>query len=150
MTSGPPGAASVTDALRFIDAHSHVYLLGRRPDGYPTGWAMTARVGEAAVDFSTYRASAKVRYLADAGVASVLAVADDEGDHRVLTVEGPVSLLDAAAWIDDEPTATTAAPDARRPVPSEIIDNVASRHESGKRCVLRVTIERAHFSERLA
>ena len=148
MTSGVPRATSVDDALEFIGAHSHVYLLGRRPDGYPTGWAMTARARDDAVDFSTYRASAKVRYLAATGVASVLAMSEGDADRRVLLAEGPVSVLDAAVWFDDG-AAPESRSDASRTVPSEVVDKVASRHESGKRCVLRVSIEQASFSERL-
>jgi hypothetical protein len=149
MTSGSPRAASVADALEFIGAHSHVYLLGRRPDGYPTGWAMTARARGDAVDFSTYRASAKVRYLAATGVASVLSMSEDDADRRILLAEGPLSVLDAAVWFDGQADPPASRSDASRSVPSEVVDTVASRHESGKRCVLRVSIERASFSERL-
>ncbi|HEX5585750.1 MAG TPA: hypothetical protein VFZ17_00440 [Acidimicrobiia bacterium] len=148
MTAGPARAASIADALTFIGTHSHVYLLGRRPDGYPTGWAMTARARDDAVDFSTYRASAKVRHLAAAGVASVLAMSDDRADHCVLLAEGPLAVLDGAVWFDDD-APVAARPDVHRQVPAEVVEKVASRHESGKRCVLRVTIERARFSERL-
>jgi hypothetical protein len=149
MTSSAARSASVADALEFIGEHAHVYLLGRRPDGYPTGWAMMARVRGDAVDFSTYRSSAKVRYLAEAGVASVLAASEQEADHRVLLAEGTVSVLDAAVWFDEDTVPPAPRPGASRSVPTEITDKVASRHESGKRCVLRVTIEQARFSDRL-
>jgi hypothetical protein len=67
----------------------------------------------------------------------------------VLLAEGTVSVLDAAVWFDEDTVPPAPRPGASRSVPTEITDKVASRHESGKRCVLRVTIEQARFSDRL-
>src|SRR5262249_42244076 len=69
MTTSPPGAASLDEALAFIAEHPHLYLLTRRADGYPTGYAMMSRVTRGTVSFSTYRASAKVQNLMREGVA---------------------------------------------------------------------------------
>ena len=145
MTATPPQSAVVADALAFLAEQGHVYLLGRRPDGYPTGYAMMGRVRDGGVEFSTYRASAKVRNLARDGVASILAVSEVAEDDRVLHAEGPVAVLDGTAWLDAARGEMSAGPGA---VPSEITDTVAARHASGKRCVLRVTIEQARFSRR--
>ena len=149
MTATPPQSAVVADALAFLAEQAHVYLLGRRPDGYPTGYAMMGRVRDGGVEFSTYRASAKVRNLVRDGVASILAVSEVAEDDRVLHAEGPVAVLDGTAWLDAARGEMPAGPSSGpRAVPSEITDTVAARHASGKRCVLRVTIEQARFSRR--
>jgi hypothetical protein len=137
--------ATVSEALEFLRRHPHVFLLARRPDGFPTGYAMMARVHDGAVDFSTYRASAKVQNLLRDGVAGIVAAAEEPGDDRVLVAEGPVTLLDGSHWD------TGSGPDdgrevARALVPAEIAHKVQDRHDSGKRIVLRVTLESARFS----
>ena len=45
--------ASVEEAVAFIATYPHVYLLGRRADGYPTGFAMMSRAHDGVVEFST-------------------------------------------------------------------------------------------------
>jgi len=150
-------AATPSEALGFIGRHPHVYLLARRADGYPTGYAMMAKVCDAGVDFSTYRASVKVKNLLRDGVAAILAVSDDADDDRVLYAEGQVSLLQDATFVeetsqlDEETSRRQPCSSSRKPaVPAEITEKVSARHEAGKRCVLRMTIERADFSTRLA
>lgn len=138
-------SAELAEALTFIAEHPHVYLLARRGDGYPTGYAMTAKVKEGAVEFSTYRSSAKVKNLVRDGVAGILAASEAVGDDRVVLVHGPVSVVDENRLEQSE--VARPGPDVTgRPVPREITDKVAARHQSGKRCVLRVTIATARFS----
>jgi len=142
------GDASVDEALAFIAAHPHVYLLGRRADGFPTGYAMMSKVRDGAVEFSTYRASAKVRNLLRDGHAGILAVS--KVDDAVLSATGPVTLADSRHWLDADPSdGPTVTPDFRPSVPSDIGTKVAARHDDGRRCVLRVTIERAHYASKL-
>jgi hypothetical protein len=152
--------ASLADAADFLQANPLVYLLGRRADGFPTAWPMTARVRAGAVDFSTYAASAKVRHLLREGVAGVLAVAP-EPDGRVLVASGPVRLMPSESWFetvsdadadtDADADADAEAPDDDRPdVPAEVVERVQARHQSGKRAVLRVDLEQAEFTTALA
>lgn len=141
--------AALEEALQFVAAHPHVYLLGRRADGFPTGWAMTARVADRSVEFSTYRASAKVRNLTREGRAGILALDETGGSDLTLFLEGPVELAEEAAW-------ATPRPDARwpagrvPPVPAGITETVQRRHGDGKRVVLRVVVEQARFGRALA
>jgi hypothetical protein len=139
-------AVTVSEALAFIGAHPHVFLLARRSDGFPTGYAMMSRVRDGGVEFSTYRSSAKVRNLLREGVAGILAAAEAPGDDRVVFAEGAVSVLDGGVWGNGGGAAAAGASPA---VPEAIVETVGARHASGKRCVLRVTIEAARFSRRL-
>ena len=139
--------ASAEEAVRFLADHPHVYLLGHRADGYPTGYAMMSRAHDGVVDFSTYRASAKVRNLEREGVAAILAVSKD--DDRALWASGDVSVHDGALWNAERPRVGSDAT-FRPDVPQGIIDKVADRHETGKRCVLRVTVREARFVDRPA
>ncbi len=141
---------STDQALAFIAANPHSFLLAQRGDGYPTAWAMMARVEGGAVEFSTYRASAKVRILLDAGVAGIVAAAEDPADPRVLVAGGPVELVEARQWVGEASGATSGNPTGSgamsRQVPSSVSDKVRSRHDSGKRIVLRVALDQARFS----
>lgn len=137
---------AVVDAVTFLQEHPHVYLLGRRPDGLPTGWAMTAQADRGHCDFSTYAASAKVRLLLREGVAQVLAFDEDAGGRgRVLVAGGPVRLLDGSARIE-APEGAEPAETERPSVPADVVAKVRDRHRSGKRVVLRVNLEHARFS----
>jgi Pyridoxamine 5'-phosphate oxidase len=137
-------------ALAFIVEHPHLYLLTRRADGYPTGYAMMSRVTQGTVSFSTYRSSVKVKNLLREGVGGILAVSKDQGDDRVLVAEGTVSVHDGSEWFDDQaPTPLGLRSDFQPSVPREITEKVSSRHESGKRCVLRLTLTSARLSTRL-
>jgi hypothetical protein len=59
----------------------------------------------------------------------------------VFAAEGTVSVHDGSQWFADR-ILETATPrfDFRVSAPSEIIDKVSARHESGKRCVVRVAV----------
>ena len=142
---------AVAEALAFVAEHPHVYLLARRSDGFPTGYAMTARARtrEGCVDFSTYRASAKVKNLLRDGTAGIVASDEDPSGGRVLFAEGPLTLLDGAAWTTDEDQPEATGAKLGVDVPAEIVDKVGRRHQDGKRVVLRVRIERARFTRGL-
>jgi hypothetical protein len=140
--------ASVAEALVFVAAHPHVFLLARRPDGYPTGYAMMARVRDGFVDFSTYGSSAKVKNLLRGGMAGLLALSDEHNlAASVLFAEGPVTILEGASWTQttDVPASSGAGQFAAH-VPVRITEEVRERHESGKRIVLRMSVETARFS----
>jgi hypothetical protein len=141
--------AAAEAALEFIREYPHVYLLAYRPDGFPTGYAMMAQVNQGGIEFSTYRSSAKVRYLLEQGVAGVLAAAESPGDDRVLFVEGRVTLADTKRAPSERQTAVSSGVD-KFTVPEEITEKVAARHESGKRCILRVVVERVVYSSGLS
>src|SRR5215471_2354294 len=97
-----PGEVDVDEALAFIAEHPHCYLLARRADGYPTGYAMMSRVTRGTVSFSTYRSSAKVTNLLREGVGGILALSKEPGDDRVLVAQGRVSVHDGSEWFDDQ------------------------------------------------
>jgi hypothetical protein len=145
-TGGEPTTAEV---LEFVEANTHVYLLGRRSDGYPTVWAMTARAVDDVVEFSTYGASAKVRHLLREATATIVVPAGDPDDHRVLITSGRVAMGDARTWGPRGPAETGSLPSVVRPVPAGIAEKVQSRHDSGKRVVLRVSIDEARFSTKV-
>jgi hypothetical protein len=145
-TGGDP---TTEEVLEFVAANTHVYLLGRRSDGYPTVWAMTARAVDGGVEFSTYRASAKVRHLLREATATVLVPAGDPDDHRVLITSGRVALGDARAWGSSGPAGTGSPPSVVRLVPEGVAEKVQSRHDSGKRVVLRLSIDEARFSAKV-
>jgi hypothetical protein len=141
---------ALQDALDFVAANPHVFLLARRADGYPTAYAMMARVVDGAVEFSTYRASAKVKNLLRDGVGGITSVAEDRDDPRVLVASGSIAAAEAPNWVDEvEGGSANAANLGDRPaVPSDISDKVRSRHDSGKRTVLRLEIDKARFSRK--
>jgi hypothetical protein len=150
MAEMEQGEISVDEALSFIAEHPHVYLLARRVDGYPTGYAMMARVSRVAVLFSTYRSSAKVKNLLREGGGGILAMSKDPGNDQVLLAAGPVTIHDGGDQFEDQILASAIRPPDFHPaVPTAIIEHVSSRHESGKRCILRLTVTSAHFSARL-
>src|SRR5262245_66422002 len=102
MAIAIPGEVTVHEALAFVAEHPHLFLLTRRADGYPTGYAMMSRVSRGTVSFSTYRASARVTNLLGEGVGGILAMSKDAGDDRVLVEQGDVSVDDGSEWFDDE------------------------------------------------
>ena len=136
-------AVLLDEAIAFVAANPHVFLLARRSDGYPTGYAMmaTARPADRVIEFSTYRASAKVKNLVREGAGSVLAVADGPDGRRMLLAEGTVSLAEGPRHLGDP----RAGAGATGEVPAEILSTVARSHESGKRVVLELHLTRARF-----
>jgi hypothetical protein len=139
------GRDEVADALAFIAEHPHVYLLSRRADGFPTGYAMTAQVQEGCVVFSTYAKSAKVINLRREPQARVLAT--DEAGLATVEVGGPIREVDASRWLDGPAGAAGAdggpvtARSGMGSVPPEVQDHVRRAHQSDKRVVLELTVE---------
>lgn len=153
MTTDPRNPTVVADALAFIRRRPHVFLLARRADGFPTAYPMLSKVRGGAVDFSTYRSSAKVTNLLRDGVAAILAVSEVPDDDRVAFAQGVVTVLDGTHWLDDDDDEAgeafaSGAPGFLASVPKVVAATVSARHDGGKRCVLRVTIEQARFSKR--
>jgi hypothetical protein len=134
------GDESLQDALSFVAGHPHVFLTATRADGYPTAYAMNAQVRDGAVQFSTYRASAKVRNIVRDGRAGLVVVDDETG--TTLSARGTAELVTGDEWLRDGGTRGGRAPTA----PAEIVDKVAERHRSGKRVVLKLTLTEARFS----
>ena len=142
---------AVREALAFLSDHPHVFLLTRRPDGMPTGYAMTAVVDGGSVYFSTYGASAKVANLLREGRALVLA-SEEDGGTAVVEVGGPVRLVERGLppGRRTRPGAVPTTPPAGMgPVPAEIGERVRSRHESGKRVVVEVRVTHARRARSL-
>jgi hypothetical protein len=134
----------IAEALRFIAENRHVYLLSRRADGFPTGYPMTAFADPDAgfVDFSTYRASAKVVNLLREGAGAVLSRTFPPAPLRWAVVRGAFSIRENADFLADirNPADARLLPDGYR-------DAARRAHESGKRCVVRIAVEDAYFSE---
>jgi hypothetical protein len=68
----------------------------------------------------------------------------------VLAAEGTVRVHDRSEWFEDQDLAPPVPPaDFQPSVPAEIVQKVSSRHQSGKRCVLRLSLTATRFSTRL-
>jgi hypothetical protein len=140
-----PGEA-VTDAHRqFLAEHTQVYLVVRRPDGTPMGYPMVGRWQDGALEFSTYRKSAKVRYVERDDRVCCLAVPRDSSEEdRVLAVWGRAAMGDAGRerWqaAANGPTGAVGIE-----VPASVRAKVADRLSTSKRGILRVEPERAAF-----
>jgi len=132
---------TIEEALAFVAAHPHVFLLTRRADGFPTAYAMTAIVEGRSVLFSTYGVSAKVRNLLREGVASVLA-SDEDGGTEVVEVTGPVRLAEPGRGMPHG-AGTPARGPGLASVPAEVVDAVRNRHDRGRRVVVELLAEQA-------
>jgi hypothetical protein len=121
--------------VAFLERHNQVFLLTHRADGWPTGYPMVGTHRDGGIEFSTYRASAKVTRVLRDGVASCLVVPRDaDGEPTCLWLRGPASLREPGP---------SPAPGRTGPVPSvppEIADQVARRVADGKRGVLRIEV----------
>jgi hypothetical protein len=132
------------DVVEFLGRHNQVFLLTRRADGWPTGYPMVGNYHDNGIEFSTYRASAKVARVMRDGRASCLVVPRDQAeDARSLWIRGAARILaNATALAPPAPTPSsglgTRTSDLR--VPEQVAAKVALRHEEGKRCVLRVEV----------
>ncbi|MET0146969.1 MAG: pyridoxamine 5'-phosphate oxidase family protein [Ilumatobacteraceae bacterium] len=133
------------DALAFLAANNQVFLFATLADGSPMGWPMVGRLNDGGMEFSTYRKSAKVRDVLRNDTASCLVVPrEGDADGRTLMVTGAVSLREDHGGAD----AVKAAAGSGRSgidVPKEIVESVRSRHDSGKRCILRIELDELRF-----
>ena len=149
MASGEPSAAASSgapaEALAFLAAHSQAFLFTILADGSPMGWPMVGRLHDGAMEFSTYRKSAKVRALLQRARASCLVVPrEGERDRRTLMVSGAVSIRDGHDGVDAGP-ADIGTGGAGIAVPDEVIDTVKARHRSSTRCVVRIELQDLRF-----
>jgi hypothetical protein len=75
------------DVVEFLGRHNQVFLLTRRADGWPTGYPMVGNYHDNGIEFSTYRASAKVALRHEEGKRCVLRV--EVGETRWIGPLGP-------------------------------------------------------------
>jgi pyridoxamine 5'-phosphate oxidase-like protein len=123
------------EVVEFLEQHDQVFLLTHRADGWPTGYPMVGTYRDEGIEFSTYRASAKVRRVLRDGAASCLVVPrDHRGDTTCIWLRGPAAIRERGAV----PTARRRA--AELDVPPDVASKVARRLDEGKRCVLRIEI----------
>jgi len=142
----PPGDP-VNDVHReFLASHPQVFLVVRRPDDTPMGYPMVGRWADGALEFSTYRKSAKVRHVeADPRVCCLCVPRDSELEHRVLAAwgRGFIEMAGRDRWraaIEGRETAPAGIA-----VPDSVRAKVADRLATSKRVVLRVELESAAF-----
>ena len=144
MTVPPPGDPITHQHLAFLGRHSRVFLLvrdGDRPVGYP----MTGRLINGALEFSTYRKSAKVRHIErDGRVCCVAVPRDPAEDDLALVTWGTAAINEqsGANWISvsDRERASSGME-----VPPEVVKQVSDRIAANKRAVLRVQLLSARF-----
>jgi hypothetical protein len=140
-----PGEALTEGHRQFLADHAQVYLIVRRPDGTPMGYPMTGRWLHGGLEFSTYRKSAKVRYVErDERVCCLVVPRDRAKDDRVLAVWGGAAVNDASRqrWqesLDDREQKVNVE------VPAAVRAKVADRLVTNKRVIIRVEVERAMF-----
>jgi hypothetical protein len=131
------------DVVEFLEQHDQVFLLTHRADGWPTGYPMVGTYRDGGLEFSTYRASAKVARVLRDEVASCLVVPRGQNrDRTCLWLAGPATIRDTGS----SPARRRRAPAPH--VPPEVADLVARRIEDGKRCLLRVGIDVTRWVER--
>jgi hypothetical protein len=128
------------DVIEFLSQHDQVFLLTRRGDGWPTGYPMVGNYRDDGIEFSTYRASAKVARVMRDGRASCLVVPRDQAeDARSLWVRGAATIREGV------PPARSPARGSDLGVPDDVAAKVTRRLEEGKRCVLRVEVSEARW-----
>jgi hypothetical protein len=145
----PPGGPVTDEHRQFLLDNPQVFLIVRRADGTPMGYPMVGRWENGALEFSTYRKSAKVRHVeADDRVCCVSVPRDRSAESRVLTVWGRGAIGEAGA--DRWRAALQGRDDGAVgiAVPESIRAKVADRLATSKRIVLRVEIESARFGTR--
>ena len=120
-----------------------MFLFLTRPDDSVVGYPMTAIPRDGAIEFTTYRKSAKARYLAEDNRVC-LVIVDDDNPASGLALWGRSRLVDAAGFI---PATPGAAP---IDVPDRVIDTVRERLDSGKRLVFRIELDRSRPPRKVA
>jgi hypothetical protein len=116
-----------------------MFMLVRRPDGGPTGYPMTGMVRDGELAITTYRKSAKARYLlADDRVCCV--VPDPDDPSRGVALYGHARETAVDAFMSAVGSRGDAAAIA---VPSEVRETVRNRLESDKRMVFRIDVVHA-------
>jgi Pyridoxamine 5'-phosphate oxidase len=116
-----------------------LFMIVRRSDGGPTAYPMTGLFRDSTLEITTYRKSAKARFLlADDRVCCVL----PDPDH----LEHGLALYGRAtpAPVDEFARSTTSRTEATMHVPDEVVATVRDRLASQKRMVFRIDVERWH------
>jgi nitroimidazol reductase NimA-like FMN-containing flavoprotein (pyridoxamine 5'-phosphate oxidase superfamily) len=145
--AGPPGCPLNDTDRQFLSDNTRVYLIVGEADDRPMGYPMTGRWESDALEFSTYRKSAKVRHIErDPRVCCLVTSRDRTVDGRVLVVWGwaRVGAAGQERW-----RAALQAPDGGPrsiDVPETVRQKVASRLETSKRVIVRVEVETAMFA----
>jgi hypothetical protein len=103
---------------------------------------MTGIPRDGAIEFTTYRKSAKARYLAEDDRVCVVIVDDDDPASGV-ALWGRSRLVDPAGFIPARPDA------APIDVPDGVISTVRERLDSGKRLVFRIELDRSRPPRRV-
>jgi hypothetical protein len=146
LADGPPPGGPITDEhCAFLAAHSRAFLIVNGPNGAPIGYPMTSRLFDGALEFNTYRKSAKMAHIIrDGRVCCVVVPRDRAADPRVLTLWGRAEPDEGsvAPWIEASRDAT-ATPGFE--VPVDIAQQVRQRLLSGKRVIVRVALLGAAF-----
>ncbi|MEM6108737.1 pyridoxamine 5'-phosphate oxidase family protein [Mycobacterium sp. 050272] len=134
-----PMAAS-PDVTDFLCSHHRAFLFCRDAAGEPTGYAMRTvayRGGE--LLFATYTKSAKVRNMRARPEVACLVQSGPEHTASWVSVRGRAAIyLPARDEVDA--LMTSASSDAR--VPDAVVATVRDRLISGKRCIIRVAVEK--------
>jgi hypothetical protein len=124
------------------DGIAAMYLFVRRPDGSPIGYPMTGVMRCGSIEFTTYRKSAKARYLlSDDRVCCIVVDADDP--TRGTAVWGHAEPTDAAAFAD------RTRGDGPIDVPAAVRDTVRDRLLTDKRMVFRVRVDASRPARRV-
>ena len=119
-----------------------MFLFLTRPDNSVVGYPMTGIPRDGAIEFTTYRKSAKARYLAeDDRVCAV--IVDDNNPASGLALWGRSRLVDPAGFNPATPGATPID------VPDGVIETVRERLDSGKRLVFRIELDRSRPPRRV-
>ena len=138
-----PGLDAEQEA--FLTEHSRVFLLMTRADGSPTGYPMLRLLADEAIEFSTYRRSAKVANARrDPRLCCVVLPLPDRDETRALVIQGTAEVVEGAIGATSRPPGAAAPVDAPD-VPEEVSARAQDRMRSGKRVVLRLTPTSAHF-----
>jgi hypothetical protein len=114
-----------------------LFMVVRRSEGGPTAYPMTGLSRDGVLEITTYRKSAKARYLlSDDRVCCVLP--DPHRAGRGLALYGRATPAPAG----DFAAGTTSRTSATMHVPDEVVATVRDRLQSQKRMVFRIDVER--------
>lgn len=131
--------AASPDVADFLGRHHRAFLFCRDAAGEPMGYAMRTiayRGGE--LLYTTYTKSTKVANLRARPEVACLVQSGPEPDASWVSVRGRAK-IDLPARDEVDALMSSASSDAR--VPDAVAAMVADRLTSGKRCIIRVTVE---------
>jgi hypothetical protein len=138
--------AAPNPVTEFLERYRRVFLLSLRKDGSPTAHPMVGTLNQGALQFNTYRKSAKARNVQkDPRVCCLVVNGYDtsEGVQAVL-VRGKGTFQEGSTQPQQQTPSGTGSPQMPRVGPG-IQRTVAERLQSGKRLFLRVSLEESRF-----